>query len=168
MLGPGLRNLDGPVAHIDRLLPHAVDLVAEDQRVFHPRTHTERIEHHGSFNLLHGVYLIPLGAQLRNALRGRRMAAPGHGQLGSQGRFVDVAGGRHGGNAAQGDPFRGESVGRAKKSPDVLGRTDVVQHHRDGHFLHRGELRRRGPAEFFVGDFAHNGFGMVYFGVKNK
>lgn len=61
-----------------------------------------------------------------------------------------------------------ESVARAEKSPDILGRTYVVQHDRDGHFLHRGELFGRGPAELFVGDFAHNGFGMVDFGVKSK
>ena len=120
MFGPGLRDLDSPVAHIDGLLSHAIDLVAEDQRIFHPRSGTEGVEHHGPFDLLHGVYLIPLGAQLREALRGRRIMAPGHGLFGSQGRFVNVAGGRHGGNAAQGDPLHGESVARAEREKAAL------------------------------------------------
>ena len=66
------------------------------------------------------------------------------------------------------DPLHGESVARAEKGPDVLGRTNVVQHHRDRHLFHRGELLGRRPAEFFVGDFAHNGFGTIDFGGKSK
>ena len=168
MLGPGLRDFDGPVAPIDGLLPHAVDLVAEDERILHPRRGAKLIEHHGPLDLLHGVDRISFGTQLRNAPDGRSAITPGHGHLGPQSRFVDVTAGRSGGDAAQDDPLHGESVARAEKGPDVLGRTNVVQHHRDRHLFHRGELLGRRPAEFFVGDFAHNGFGTIDFGGKSK
>ena len=71
------------------------------------------------------------------------------------------------GVAAQNDPLHGESIARVEKGPDVLGRTNVVQHHRDGLLFHRGELFSRRSAEFSVGDSAQNGFGMVDLGGKS-
>ena len=59
---------------------------------------------------------------------------------------------------AQADALRGEGVARAEKGPHVLQRTDVVEHHRDGHLLHRGELSGRGTPQLLVGDFSHNVF----------
>ena len=57
MLGPGLRDFDGPVAPVDGLLPHAVDLVAEDERITRPRIDGQRVEHRRALDLLDGVSL---------------------------------------------------------------------------------------------------------------
>ena len=52
----------------------------------------------------------------------------------------------------------GESIPRAEESPYVLQRTDVVEHHRDGHLLHRGEFGGRRAAQLLVGYFTHSRF----------
>ena len=84
--------------------------------------------------------------------------APRDGQFGAQRRLVDIAVGRRGRDAAQADALRGEGVARAEKGPHVLQRTDVVEHHRDGHLLHRGEFGGRRAAQLLVGYFTHSRF----------
>lgn len=54
MLRSGLRYLDGSVAHVDRLLRHPLDLVAEDQSVTLRRVYLHAVEHNGTFDLLDG------------------------------------------------------------------------------------------------------------------
>ena len=144
------------MAHVHGLLPHAHHLVAEHERIFHARLRPEVAEHHGAFDLLDGIDPVAFGAQAGDALLRRLVISPRHGQFGTERRLVDVAVGRRRGDAAEGDAFHGESIPRAEESPYVLQRTDVVEHHRDGHFLHRGELPGRGPVQLFVGDFTHN------------
>ena len=157
MLGPGLRDFDGPVAPVDGLLPHAVDLVAEDERITRPRIDGQRVEHRRALDLLDGQHLVAVGVQAVDTRFGGLVIAPRHGQLRAQRRFMDVAVGRHGRNPAQGDMLHGESVPRAEERPHVLQRTDVVEHDRNGHLLHRGELSGRGTPQLLVGDFSHNG-----------
>ena len=65
-------------------------------------------------------------------------------------------------------PLDGEGIARAEERSDVLCRPHVVEHDHQRQLGHRGELLGRRPAEFFVGDFAHNGFGTIDFGGKSK
>ena len=116
---------------IDRLLPHALDLVAEDERIPHARLGTEVAEHRGPLDLLDGKDRAARGPQTVETLRRGGVIAPRDGQFGAQRRLVDIAVGRRGRDAAQADALRGEGVARAEKGPHVLQRTDVVEHHRD-------------------------------------
>ena len=72
MLGPGLRDFDGPVAPVDGLLPHAVDLVAERLTVIRHPGAARNASSIRQPDLLHGVDRISFGTQARNAPDGQR------------------------------------------------------------------------------------------------
>ena len=170
MFGPGLRNLDSPVAHIDGLLPHAIDLVAEDAAHTSRPARARKASSITAPSTCSTAYISYPSA--RNCARhsgGRRIMAPGHGHVRPPGPFCECRGRA----AAAVMPHRAiRSTAKAspvrKKAPTFWAERTLSSTTVTGIFLHRGELFGRGPAEFFVGDFAHNGFGMVDFGIKSK
>ena len=166
VLDPRLGNLDGAVAAVHDLLLHAGHLVAEDQRIAFARLRPERSEHRRALDLLHRKDFISRSPQLLHTLRRSGMIAPRHGQLRSQRRFVNLARRGRRRDAAQGDAFHRKGIARAEKGADVLRRAHVVEHHRDGHFGPGGIFLGRRTAQFFVRDFAHDGFRESVFGAK--
>ena len=70
--------LYGTIDNVGDGLIYALDFVAEDQGVLRATLHAEVVEHRGTLNLLYGDDAVATLAELRYALKGRRVVAPRH------------------------------------------------------------------------------------------
>ena len=135
MLGSVLGNFQGKVAGIDHILADAGDFVAEDEGILTAGFAAESAELDRMDRLLHGDDGIPLRMQGGDGVQGVVEMLPRDGVLRAEGRFMDLGGRRHGGDAAGKDFVDAEGIGRPESAADIVRAADVVQHD--------GEPRRR-------------------------
>ena len=129
VLGAVLGDFQRYVADIDDVLADAGDFIAEDEGVFARRVAAEGAEFLRMDGLFHGDEGVTLRAQKSHGVQRVIEMFPRDGILGAEGRFVDLGGGRDGGDTAEKDFVDAEGIGRAEGAADIVRAADVVQYH---------------------------------------
>lgn len=161
MLRAVLRDFEGGIGGIDHILTNTFHFVAENEGIALGGVGAEGVELQATFHLLNGKHFVAFALQALNSVECVFKIFPTDTVFSAEGGFVNFCGRRTGRDAAEPYALKAESIGGAEHAAYVVQATDIVEDDDEGKFLRLVKRLDVHAAEFFNGEFAHNGYGIL-------
>ncbi len=100
--------------------------------------------------LFHADHRVSLAAKFAHSGEGVFVVFPGHAFLSSKGRLADFNGRRKGAYSTKADFIDPEGIAGPESGADIIGASDVVQHHDPSGFRKHPVFFRGHPTQFNV------------------
>ena len=161
MLRAVLRDFEGGISGVDHILANTFHFVAEDEGIALGGVDAEGVEFQAAFHLLNGKHFVAFALQALNSVERVFKIFPTDAVFSAEGGFVDFCGRRTGRDAAEPYALKAESIGGAEHAAYVVQAADIVEDDDEGKFLRLVKRLDVHAVEFFNGEFAHNGYGIL-------